>query len=107
MLFTSGKAAKKKCFQSGLIIRTRTLSVVLIKSLFIHFFQLPHLLFNKTMSDFQYQVSVLEKLLKDWCVYVLVGNSAKYIKCKLLGKFKDVVNGLCEFQCYLRRRIFI
>ena len=54
VLFTSGKVAKKKCFQSGLIIRKRTLSVVLIKSLFIHFFQLPHLLFNKTMSDFQY-----------------------------------------------------
>ena len=51
------------------------------------------------MSDFQYGVSVCKKLLKGWCVYILTRNSAKYIEYKLLGKFKEAVNCLGEFQC--------
>lgn len=85
----------------------RTLRVTRINSLLCHHIQFTHLLVNKNLPNFKQGVSIDKELLKSRCVYVRAGNSAKYIEQKLLGKFEEVVNRLCEFQCWLRRRIFI
>ena len=85
----------------------RTLGVTRINSLLCHYIQFPHLLLNKNLPDFKQGVSIVKELLKSRCVYVRASNSAKYIEQKLLGKFEEVVNRFREFQCWLRRRIFI
>ena len=90
-----------------LVYCLRTLGITGISSLLCHYIQFPHLLVNKNLPDFKQGVSIDKELLKSRCVYVRASNSAKYIEQKLLGKFEEVVNGICEFQCWLRRRIFI
>ena len=90
-----------------LVYCLRTLGVTRINSLLCHYIQFPHLLVNKNLPDFKQGVGIDKELLKGWCVYVMASNSAKYIEQKLLGKFEEVVNRLCELQCWLRRRIFI
>ena len=82
-----------------LVYCLRTLGVTRINSLLCHYIQFPHLLVNKNLPDFKQGVGIDKELLKGWCVYVRASNSAKYIKEKLLGKFEEVVNGICEFQC--------
>ena len=90
-----------------LVYCLRTLGVTRINSLLCHYIQFPHLLVNKNLPDFKQGVGIDKELLKSRCVYVRASNSAKYIEQKLLGKFEEVVNRFCEFQCWLRRRIFI
>ena len=82
-----------------LVYCLRTLGVTRINSLLCHYIHFPHLLVNKNLPDFKQGVGIDKELLKGWCVYVMASNSAKYIEQKLLGKFEEVVNRLCEFQC--------
>ena len=82
-----------------LVYCLRTLGVTRINSFLCHYIQFTHFLVNKNLPDFKQGVSIDKELLKGWCVYVRASNSAKYIEQKLLGKFEEVVNGLCEFQC--------
>ena len=82
-----------------LVYCLRTLGVTRINSLLCHYIQFPHLLVNKNLPDFKQGVGIVKELLKSRCVYVRASNSAKYIEQKLLGKFEEVVNGICEFQC--------
>ena len=82
-----------------LVYCLRTLGITGINSLLCHYIQFPHLLVNKNLPDFKQGVSIDKELLKSRCVYVRASNSAKYIEQKLLGKFEEVVNRLCEFQC--------
>lgn len=77
-----------------LVYCLRTLGITGISSLLCHYIQFPRLLVNKNLPDFKHK-----ELLKSRCVYVRASNSAKYIEQKLLGKFEEVVNRLCELQC--------
>lgn len=82
-----------------LVYCLRTLGVTRINSLLCHHIQFPHLVVNKNLPDFKQGVSIDKELLKSRRVYVRASNSAKYIEQKLLGKFEEVIHGICEFQC--------